>query len=493
MGKKKTNEEWVKICKEIHGDSVDYSQTDFNDRDEKGRVKFICPIHGEFKQNLMNHVYLKHGCSKCNGGIKHTNEEFIQKSKDMYGDDTWIYDKVEYINENTEVILICREHGEFKVKPVQHLNKYLMVACPYCKGKVNIEKIFKELKEKYDDNIHTIVSYRQDNKKRYKYFIKVHCNFHGDFEIRLDHLLNRKVGICGKCNIINSKFNLMADNAFYNEITKRVSNEKYNFIWNAIQIYGYDKYYYDSVEIIDRNTEVKIFCNNHKGYFYVTPFKFLHKRLGCKRCAKFKRYKDTEEWIKFNVSDELLKKYDFSKTIYVNKETKMELICPIHGSFWRYPSAIRSGNIVCDKCAQTILETNINDLLINNNINFIFQCTHKNLSFLNRQSYDFYLTDYNIAIECQGRQHFEPTNFGQANNELVLKEFELCQERDLKKKKLSIENNVTLVYYLDKKFEKYLNSDEDIYFTDKEELLKFILSKPKIIKEDLNNEASNKT
>lgn len=33
---------------------------------------------------------------------------------------------------------------------------------------------------------------------------------------------------------------------------------------------------------------------------------------------------------------------------------------------------------------------------------------YKKFSWLKKQNLDFYLPDYNIAIECQGIQHFEP-------------------------------------------------------------------------------------
>ena len=31
-------------------------------------------------------------------------------------------------------------------------------------------------------------------------------------------------------------------------------------------------------------------------------------------------------------------KFDYSKCIYINKYTKVEIICPIHGSFWQIPN-----------------------------------------------------------------------------------------------------------------------------------------------------------
>ena len=484
MGKKKTNEEWLKICKSIHGDSVDYSQTDFNKRDEKGRVKFICPIHGKFKQNLMNHVHLKQDCPKCKGGVKLSNEEFIKRSKEIYGENTWIYDYVDYVNENTEVILVCPIHGKFTVKPSQHLNKNLLVACPYCKNRINIEKVFKELKEKYDDDLHTVVSYYMDKEKNFKYYININCKIHGDFTIRLDHLLERKGGICKKCDMFfKTKTRKLANEAIKLETSNITMNDRYTFIWKAIQKYGYYANDYREVNYIDTNSHVYVYCNTHKEKFKVKPIKHIHNGQTCGLCTNSYRYKDTEDWIKRNVSEEILNKYDFSKAVYVNKETPMELICPIHGSFWRFPSAIKSGNINCTKCNKTILEDKIFDFLKKENIDFIYQCKNADLNWLNRFSLDFFLKDYNIAIECQGRQHFESVQaFGGEE------EFNKILDRDKRKKALCKEHNIQLIYFLDEKFLKFIDSD-DLAFNSVEDLLNFILTQPKISNQE--NEAIN--
>jgi hypothetical protein len=57
-------------------------------------------------------------------------------------------------------------------------------------------------------------------------------------------------------------------------------------------------------------------------------------------------------------------------------------------------------------------------------------------------SLDFYLPDYNTAIECQGRQHFEPVNdFGGKKSYLE------SLYRDEKKLILCKNNGVKLLYY----------------------------------------------
>ena len=49
---KYTNEQWIDIFKKIHGnDKYDYSQTDINNKDDKGKIKVICKKHGIFYIN----------------------------------------------------------------------------------------------------------------------------------------------------------------------------------------------------------------------------------------------------------------------------------------------------------------------------------------------------------------------------------------------------------------------------------------------------------
>jgi very-short-patch-repair endonuclease len=55
---------------------------------------------------------------------------------------------------------------------------------------------------------------------------------------------------------------------------------------------------------------------------------------------------------------------------------------------------------------------------------------------------DFYLPEYNVAIECQGIQHFEPIDFFGGEN--ALKE---RKELDSLKKKLCDKHGIKIFYY----------------------------------------------
>lgn len=58
-----------------------------------------------------------------------------------------------------------------------------------------------------------------------------------------------------------------------------------------------------------------------------------------------------------------------------------------------------------------------------------------------QMSYDVYISELKVAIEYQGKQHFEPVEFFGGQDA-----FERTKERDRQKKQLSEENGVKLIY-----------------------------------------------
>lgn len=87
------------------------------------------------------------------------------------------------------------------------------------------------------------------------------------------------------------------------------------------------------------------------------------------------------------------------------------------------------------------MENEIRNLLIENNIEFEEQ---KRFDWLGSQSLDFYLPKQHIAIECQGKQHFEPTKYW-GGKETFIK----INERDKRKRGLCNENDIKILYYVD--------------------------------------------
>ena len=122
------------------------------------------------------------------------------------------------------------------------------------------------------------------------------------------------------------------------------------FILEAKQAHG-DKYDYSLSEYINGHTKIKIICPRH-GVFWQEASSHL-RGCGCKKCAVFggtKRKLTTEQFIeraKQIHGDE----YDYSKVNYIDKTTKICIICRKHGEFWQRPSDHLDG-YGCLECAR---------------------------------------------------------------------------------------------------------------------------------------------
>ena len=157
-------------------------------------------------------------------------------------------------------------------------------------------------------------------------------------------------------------------------------------------------------------------------------------------------------------------RYIYHKDTYVNMTKPTTITCPIHGDFTQTPNNHLSGN-GCPKCNQSKLENEIMQFLTEHNIEYIPQHSFKWLKYKGKMSLDFYLPKYNIAIECQGKQHFQIVeHFGGD------KCFKDTIKRDNIKRALCESNGVKLLYYSNLGIEY----PYEVYES-KEELLKIIL------------------
>lgn len=120
---------------------------------------------------------------------------------------------------------------------------------------------------------------------------------------------------------------------------------------------------------------------------------------------------------------------EIKEDAYFGHNVKMRVVCKKCGYEWLMtPSNILRGN-GCPKCHLSKLEMGLREFLTQKNVNFKWQVRNDCFEWLNKQSLDFYLPQYNIIIECQGEQHFKPVKyFGGVNR------FIDTIERDRRKK-----------------------------------------------------------
>ena len=262
---------------------------------------------------------------------------------------------------------------------------------------------------------------------------------HGIFYTTIGHL--KQGHGCPKCGMKK-------------RISKRVMSLE-TFIERARKVHG-DKYDYSKVEYKQAHTKVCIICPKH-GEFWQTPASHLQGKK-CPKCSKPHSKYTKNAFIK-KAKEVHGDKYDYSKVEYINSQTKVCIVCPKHGEFWQTPSE-HLRKCGCKFCKESYLESEIRIFLIENNINFKYDV--RDIEWLKPLTYDFYLPDYNIAIECQGEQHFMPIkHFGGD------KMFKKRIEYDIEKYNISKKHNVNLIYYSNFKY-------DDNIITDKNELLKIL-------------------
>ena len=224
--------------------------------------------------------------------------------------------------------------------------------------------------------------------------------------------------------------------------TTRIGTD--NFIKRAKEIHG-DKYDYSKVNYINSHTPVTLSCPKH-GDFLAIPHKHLNRGDGCPKCA------DEQNGINKRISKEKFveksisvhgNKYDYSKADYQGWDKPVIITCPKHGDFVQI-AGTHMGGCGCPYCNESHLEKETKLYLDKYDILCERQ---KRFKWLGKQSLDFYLPEYNIAIECQGIQHYSDYYFNWDSQS----ELPIILKRDEIKNELCKQNGIEILYYCKKR------------------------------------------
>ena len=237
--RRKTQEDFLYEAQEAHknGDvQYDYSKTIYKTISEK--VIIICPKHGEFLQVPADHLQGS-GCWECSvekrAQMQRSNtHEFIERAKKIHGE-KYDYSKVEYINSQTKVHIICPKHGSFEQIPNSHLAGNGCNTCgneTIALGKLSNTAEFIEKAKKVHGINHydyTLTDYVNNSSK-----VIITCPKHGDFnQTPQNHLAGSG---CGKCKVSVSNKE--------KRWLKHVAHGKDNFVVH----YKVDKYMCDGYD-----------------------------------------------------------------------------------------------------------------------------------------------------------------------------------------------------------------------------------------------------
>jgi hypothetical protein len=196
------------------------------------------------------------------------------------------------------------------------------------------------------------------------------------------------------------------------------------FIRQSKEMWG-DKFDYSITEYINANTKIKVIDKETGNIIEQLPNNHLYGHLS-NRIEKY----DFIQMSKL-VSDY---RYDYSKCDYVNKITKVKIICPIHGDFDVYPHLHLNQGYVCSECYESEAIREISKFLKKYDINYSKQHRFKDCRNRYELPFDFFIPSIRGCIDFRGKQYYEPSKyFGgvESYNQLLINnriKLEYCEE-----------------------------------------------------------------
>lgn len=205
---------------------------------------------------------------------------------------------------------------------------------------------------------------------------------------------------------------------------------------------------------VNMRTKINHRCNNCNNIFNTTPKSVNNSVNGCPSCSG--KIFSTDKYKSLLPNDIILISdiYTGSNKILTHKCLKCEYIWDTK------PNYIIHTKCGCPRCALSKGEREIYNFLDTKNIKY----THQYKVNINNKNYkfDFYLKDYDIFIEYDGIQHFQPVKYfgGDEQYEIIKK------NDDVKNKWISSnKKNLLRISYLDNVIqilEPYLNNKKII-------------------------------
>ena len=245
---KLTTSDFIKRSESVHGKKFDYSLVDY--KNNRGKVRIICPDHGIFEQIAFTHLSGTN-CPSCSITHRLNKEDFINNSIKKHGN-RYDYSLVcDTLNNKQKVKIICKKHGIFKQSYNNHVDKGNNCAkCMDINIRIGTRGFIKKSMEihgnRYD---YSLVKYKNNKTK-----VKIICPDHGIFEQPPQSHINLKCG-CRRCKISKGE--------------RKIMNLLDNMEIYYIHLYILDKLEWDFY-LPDYNT-----CIEYDGAQHYMPIKFF--------------------------------------------------------------------------------------------------------------------------------------------------------------------------------------------------------------------------
>ena len=193
-------------------------------------------------------------------------------------------------------------------------------------------------------------------------------------------------------------------------------------------------------EYINGHTPILHRCKIHNVEWKIRPYEVLGGH-GCNQCRIDKMRnaskKDHQQYVEeLNLTNNNI----MVVGEYVNARTHILHKCLLCGNEWDVtPDSLLRGT-GCPKCKTSLGEKKIAQLLEDNKIHYIRQYKFDDCKDIRSLPFDFYLPEYNLLIEYDGQQHFEPVDYFGGEDD-----FKIIQLHDQIKTQYCKQNNICLL------------------------------------------------
>lgn len=352
---------FIKDAINVHGDKYNYDNSIYVNKTTKLNIK--CNACGKvFMQTPKSHLKGQ-GCPICGKKKatmchKYDYNAFLKKAHNMYGD-KFSFPKIdaEYENNKKKITIKCNDCGyEFKKRPNDFLNNKVFRGCKRCRENNRIEddlisydelaalakgndieffngklrkskdKVYAICKThgKYDTLISSVIKNKYKCKKcvgtelcksratdKNTFSVELNNKYGNIIEPFLDEYINKSTKMHFRCiecgHVFERTPNALISSNFKHpcpECSKRIqakekTKTQEEFIRDAINVWGEDKFDFSDTVYTKSNEKVNIKCNECGRTFSIEANSFLSGEHGCPyhNCNSSKKEKEISEFI----------------------------------------------------------------------------------------------------------------------------------------------------------------------------------------------------
>ena len=119
LTRKSNTDQFIQRSRDRFGDRFTYEKTRYTNT--RSKITITCPDHGHFSTIPSSFLKSETGCKACADTLRGkkntlTTADFVSRARKRFGD-KFTYEKSEYVNARTNVIITCPTHRVFESTP----------------------------------------------------------------------------------------------------------------------------------------------------------------------------------------------------------------------------------------------------------------------------------------------------------------------------------------------------------------------------------------